>query len=132
MTKEQAINIAVEWWANKLSSKAPHSNGDNGFASVMACLLADSGMECVSDEKIDIFKKELTSQIENEMPNRWSEVYLGVDYNPSVNLRESAKKAGISEFNFPFKTDLHIRWEDDNYSVYVYDGYGSPREFLTV
>lgn len=127
MTKEQAINIAVEWWANKLYSKVPHSNGDNSFASVMACLLADSGMENVTDEKIDIFKKELTSQIEHEMPNRWSEVYLGVDYNPSVNLRESAKKAGINVLNFPFKTDLYIHWEGDNYSVYVHDGYRSPR-----
>jgi hypothetical protein len=58
-------------------------------------------------------------------------VYLGVDYNPSVNLREAAEAAGISMFNFPYKTDLYIRWtDDDDYTVYVYDGYRAPREEL--
>lgn len=133
MTKEHAIIIAVEWWAGKLSAKAPHSNGDNAQASIFACLLADMGMKTVTDEQLNIFKSELKARIENEIGNRWREVYLGVDYNPSPNLREAAKQAGISEFNFPYKTDLYIKWDDNGeYSVYVYDGYRSPREFLTV
>lgn len=133
MTKEQAINVAVEWWANKLSAKAPHSNGANELPSILACLLADDGMEDTSNEQLDIFKRELRTRIENEMDNRWREVYLGVDYHPSMNLRESAKVAGISEFNFPYKTDLYIKWDDkDNYTVYVYDGYRVPRRELTV
>lgn len=133
MTKEQAIDIAVEWWAGKLSAKAPHRNGDNAFASVLACLLADDGMEDTNGKQLGIFKSELKARIESEMDNRWREVYLGVDYNPSPNLREAAKKADISEFNFPYKTDLYIKWDNDGeYSVYVHDGYRSPREFLSV
>lgn len=132
MTKEQAINVAVEWWANKLKAKTSHSNGDNGMASILACILADSMMNNITDEQLDIFKTELRSRIEADMYNRYREVYLGCDYHPTTILRESAEKASIDEMNFPFKTDLYIKWTDDNYSVYIYDGYGAPRQELTV
>lgn len=131
MTKEQAINIAVEWWANKVKAKIPHSNGDNGLSSIFACLLADDGMQDTTDEQLDIFKRELRSRIEADLYNRWGEVYLGVDYHPTPNLRESAKVAGINVLNFPFKTDMYIKWDNnDEYEVYVHDGYGAYKEYL--
>ena len=131
MTKEQAINIAVEWWANKLKAKAPHSNGANELPSILDCLLADDGMKDTIANQIDIFKRELKSRIEADKNNRWREVYLGVDYHPTPNLRESAEAAGISTLNFPFKTDMYIKWNnDDEYEVYVHDGYCAQREFL--
>lgn len=132
MTREQAIKTATEWWANKLKARMPHSNGDSGRASVMACLLADFGTEPVTDGQLDIFKNELRTRIEGEINNRWGEVYLGCDYNPTTILRESAKIAGINELNFPFKTDLYIKKRsDDDYVVYTYDGYGAGRTELT-
>lgn len=128
MTKEQAINTAVEWWANKLKARTPHSNGDNSRSSVMACLLADMGTGVMTDEKLDIFKRELRTRIEKAIDNRWGEVYLGCDYSPTVDLAESATSAGINLLNFPFKTDLYIKQRDrDTYVVYVYAGYGAPR-----
>lgn len=131
MTREQAINIAVEWWANKLKAKAPHSNGANELPSILACLLADDAMKDTTVEQIDIFKHELKSRIEADKNNRWREVYLGVDYHATPNLRESAEVACISVFNFPYKTDMYIKWNDDEeYEVYVHDGYGAHREFL--
>ena len=128
----EAINIAVEWWANKLIMKHPHSNGDNALPSILACLLADDGMEDTTDKQIDIFKAELRSKIESNIGNRYGQVYLGCDYHPSPSLRESAEVAGINVLNFLFKTDLYIKWDGDEYNVYVYDGYGSPREELDV
>lgn len=131
MTKEQAINIAVDWWADKLKAKAPHSNGANELPSILACLLVDDAMKDTSDNQLDIFKRELKSRIESDLNNRWREVYLGVDYHPTTNLRESAELAGISVFNFPYKTDMYIKWNNnEEYEVYVHDGYGAQREFL--
>lgn len=131
MTREQAINIAVEWWANKLRAKNPHSNGDNGLASIFACLLADDAMEDTNDKQIDIFKRELKTRIETDRCNCYRQVYLGVDYHPTQNLRESAEASGISVFNFPYKTDMYIKWNsNDEYEVYVHDGYGAYREYL--
>ena len=132
MTKEQAIKTAVEWWARKLKARAPHSNGDSGKASIMACLLADFGAKTVTDEQLDIFKNELAMTIDAELKDhQWCDVYLGCDYNPTMNLRDAAAKAGISEFNFPYKTDMYIKKHNDGWcGVYVYDGYGSGREEL--
>lgn len=125
MTKEQAINTAVNWWANKLKARTPHSNGDSGRASIFACFLADTGMKHVTDEQLDIFKKELRKRIEDKVGK--VEVWLGCDYNPTTDLRESAEAAGISEFNFPYKTDLYIRQSSkDEYTVRIYDGYAAP------
>lgn len=133
MTKEQAIKTAVEWWADKLKARLHHSNGDNGRASVMACFLADLGAKPVTDAQLDIFKKELRTRIEGGIDNRsnWGEVYLGCDYNPTMNLYESAVAAGISEYNFPYKTDMYVQKREDNcYVVTVYAGYGAGRTVL--
>lgn len=56
LTKE-TIEKAVSWWAEKLVGNQPHSNGDNSYASIMTCLLADSRVKKISKKQIDIFKK---------------------------------------------------------------------------
>lgn len=132
MTKEQAIKTAVKWWSNKLKSKAPHSNGDNSMSSIFACMIADGGMQDVTDEQLDVFESELYSHIEGEIDTR-TFFGLGCDYNPTINLSEAAKKAGISEFNFPYKVWMNIDNKgdtEDGYVVSVSDGYAQPYQNL--
>lgn len=40
---KEAIEKAADWWAERILEDRPHSNGDNSFTSVTACLLADMG-----------------------------------------------------------------------------------------
>ena len=148
MNKEQAINTAVKWWSNKLKSKQNHSNGDGSFASLFACAIADRGMESVSDDQLVIFENELKASIEADIDTymvgkHFNSVGLGCDYNPSVGLKIAAKKAGISEFNFPYKTYMRIEIPYnkgfdinsdidtiDDFKVLVSDGYAQPYQSL--
>lgn len=133
MIKEQAIKTAVKWWSNKLKSKAPHSNGDNSLSSIMACFLADGGMQDVTDEQINIFESELTNYLNHSLDTD-TFFGMGCDYNPTANLLEAAKTAGISEFNFPYKTWMEIEnrsKSEDGYVVLVSDGYAQPYMELT-
>ena len=75
VTKE-AMEKAVNWWAEKVGGSQPHSNGDNGLASVMACMMADVGRKPVSESQIAVFKEELAkedekSAISSEFFNKW-------------------------------------------------------------
>lgn len=121
LTKE-TIEKAVSWWAEKLVGNQPHSNGDNSYASIMTCLLADSRVKKISKKQIDIFKKALATKIEEEAKT-WQEVSVGCDYGPCVMLEQAALEAGILAANFPFKTWMYISEKD---GVVVRDGYAAP------
>lgn len=131
MNKNQAIETAAKWWADRLKANRPHSNGDNSAASVFACLLADMGTEPVQDDKLELFKEELSSRI-NAYMDKFNDMYVTLmcDYGPGAMLCEAAEKAGINKGNFPFKTSISIIKRDNTYVVYAYDGYRAPREEL--
>lgn len=118
MIGDNEIQKAVNWWSDKLRSNSPHSNGDTGLASVMACIIADRGTKPVSDEQIAIFKEELTKSLEEHRADSW--ISLDCDYGPCRMLDAAAQKAGINVLNFPFKTGMEIR----EGKVRVSDGYG--------
>lgn len=132
MTKEQVSIVAAQWWANKLKAKEPHSNGDSGLSSIFACFLADSGMKDVPHEAYDIFVKELSERIANDIEmiierGKFSSTWFGCDYDPCAILCESAEIAGISKFNFPYKTDMRVIKEaDGDYKIMVSAGYAAP------
>ena len=130
MTKEQAIKTAVKWWSNKLRSRAHHDNGDSSSSSVMACLFADMLSKPITDEQLEVFEAELTKILEVETTNHGF-IMLMVDYDPCVMLYNAAKAAGISEYNFPFKTNVNVINRDGNYTVQVSDGYAEPYENLS-
>lgn len=124
MIGEESIKKAVDWWANKISGNIHHDNGDDSFASVMSCFLADMGSKPVTNEQIEVFKKELAKGITEyikEYPT--FKVYLGCDYGPCEILSRAADEAGIKPLNFPFKTGMYI--EADG-KVRVSDGYAHP------
>ena len=126
MDRERVIEVAVNWWADKIGKRHPHDNGDNSTASVMACLMADISYKKSTPEQLDTFKRELKKSIEEEyakIENRkYGKIYLDCDYNPCIMLKESAEIAGISLNNFPFKTSMVISENE----VTVSDGYGMP------
>ena len=56
LTKE-TIEKAVNWWVEKVTSNQPHRNGDNGYTSIVTCLLADSMVKKISNKQVEVFKK---------------------------------------------------------------------------
>lgn len=133
MTREQAVNTAARWWTVKLKSKQHHSNGDFSMGSLFACMLADKGMDDLSDDKLIAFetelKKVIDERIECDMIERnWPNIGLGCDYDPSPILSAAAKAVGINRSNFPFKTWMRIQVDatKTNFNVEVSDGYAQP------
>lgn len=120
LTKE-TIEKAVDWWAEKVTANQPHSNGDNGHASIAVCLLADLRTKKISKKQIDVFKKALAREIEEEAKKR-TRFSICCDYGPCEVLFVAAHEAGIPTANFPFKTMMFINEED---GVVVRDGYGA-------
>lgn len=57
--KKEIIEKAVNWWVEKVTANQPHSNGDNGYTSIVTCLLADSRTKKISKKQTDVFKKAL-------------------------------------------------------------------------
>lgn len=63
LTKE-TIEKAVNWWVEKVTANQPHSNGDNGYTSIVTCLLADSTAKKISKKQVEVFKKELELRLQ--------------------------------------------------------------------
>mgnify|MGYP007056941369 FL=1 len=118
---KETIEKAVNWWAEKVAANQPHSNGDNGYTSIVTCLLADSTAKKISKKQVKVFKKELAMRIEEEA-KAWTVISVGCDYCPCVMLEQAALKAGIPAANFPFKTWMYISEKD---GIEVRDGYGA-------
>lgn len=122
MAKE-AIEKAANWWAERILEDRPHSNGDNSFTSVTACLLADMGRKNITPDQADMFKKALAKRMaeyaESRMFNHFS---IMCDYGPCGMLIDAANEAGISAANFPFKTTMFVTEKD---GIMVRDGYGA-------
>ena len=60
---KEAIEKAANWWAERILEDRPHSNGDNSFTSVTACLLADMGRQNITPDQADMFKKALAKRM---------------------------------------------------------------------
>lgn len=118
---KETIEKAVNWWAKKVASNQPHSNGDNGNTSIVICLFIDSMAKKISEEQVEVFKKELAMRIEKES-KAWSKLSIGSDYGPCTMLEQAALEAGIPVANFPFKTWMYISEKD---GIVVRDGYGA-------
>ena len=124
ITKEVA-EVMAKWWADKVTGKTVHDNGDNSFASMFAGALADDMVKQVTDVNKQKFIEALAKNI-IEFPYMESSC-IGCDYHPDRILSEAAKKAGISEFNFPWKTYMSVGCDPTgNFIITVREGYGAP------
>lgn len=132
VTREMAHAMA-KWWGDKISgSGSRHDNGDHdNMASVFAGFLADTMTEYADESKVNKFVDILTEKILNEVQEkgRFSPWNLDCDYAPSRFLSEAAKEAGIKSDNFPWKTSMAIRENQNGETIAeVSAGYGASWE----
>lgn len=121
------LEIATNWWADKISGNVRHDNGAlNEISSLMACALADMGTKSVTEKQLTDFKKALASEI-IEMLRLYGRADLCCDYGPGKSLKDAAQKAGIPLMIFPFKTSMLINGTGD---IIVRDGYGAPSKVI--
>lgn len=122
MSRDEMLNVAVDWWANKLQN-VHHDNGDRACA--LAMMMADmcAMKNNITAEQIDTFKKNLKSNISNNLEHcSLKEIWLDCDYAPDEILSVAAVSAGIDPIRFPFKTGMRISETE----VKVSDGYAQP------
>lgn len=122
--RHEAAIIAADWWVKKISSNAPHSNGDRSAINLFAMALADYGRSPITEEQLDIFKAEVVKGIEEYPYNCAIDLYC--DYGPGLILRDAADKAGINHLNFPYKTGMYVSETE----VRVKEGYGQPYDTI--
>lgn len=120
---------AVDLWCKALLNPI-FDNGDNGEVGAMTAALgeiniaAELKIEPNLSAKIEVFRKDLTSRIEEQLnSNSRRTVYLDTDYAPSGLLAESARAAGIPGTLFSIKS--HVSICDDSVSSTF--GYSSER-----
>ncbi len=121
------LEIATNWWADKISGNVRHDNGAlNEAPSAMACLFADMCAKPIMEEQKEMFKKTLEEKIIEQLSSR-GRIDLYCDYGPDLYLREAAEKANIPTTNFPFKTGMYIERNGD---IRVKEGYGRSYESI--
>lgn len=128
VTTEMALAMA-NWWGDHVRTNTNHDNGDRSMAGLLTSILANRLNEEVTDEARKKFVDILTDKILKKVEEKgWiSSFDLDCDYGPSKFLSDAAKEAGIDSNNFPWKTNMAIREEDDgSVKVMVSCGYGAP------
>ena len=125
----EAARTAAQWWGDRLHTDTHHDNGDNSMTGFFTQMLADRLNEVVEDSAREKFVEILTERIldEHKKNGRISSFCLTCDYGPSRMLAEAAQEAGISTNNFPWKTHMGFREEDDgSTAIYASSGYRAP------
>ena len=122
MFSKELIEIAVNWWSERVTGKCVHDNGDRSETSAFAGLLADCMIEPVSNQDIiNRYKESLAKHILKASGN-CKELCLSCDYSPDYILATAAKEAGISVHNYPWKTSMILSEKE----IKVSEGYGQP------
>lgn len=122
MFSKELIEIAVNWWSERVTGKCVHDNGDRSETSAFAGLLADCMIEPVSNQDIiNLYKESLAKHILKASGNS-KELCLSCDYSPDYILATAAKEAGISVHNYPWKTSMILSEKE----IKVSEGYGQP------
>lgn len=129
MEKLQSVEVAVEWWANKIQTPTVYDNGDTSktgaMTSLLASMLASNARNGLNSEQIQKFKEILSNLIYQEIEN-YGFSTLTVDYQPQGILGEAAMVSQIDESLFPWKTNMSIYTEQ----VVVSEGY--RKEYETI
>ena len=86
---------------------------------MLAFMLAANNIS--SRESIQNFEDLLSDKIRSEVESNGF-LYLSCDYHPDYILAETAKKAGVSDSGFPWKTNMRISANE----VSVSKGIGAP------
>lgn len=125
MKVKEVCDTAALWWGEKVGGGGSHhDNGDRTGASGLAGIFADLLSEHVSDEKTLLFSEILSKKFMEYYHTGRETIIVDCDYAPCGILSDAAKEAGIKASNFPWKTSMHIRYNDGE--VLVKNGYGAP------
>ena len=128
-SKIKSVEVATEWWANKISNPTLFSNGANDRANerarIFAFILAKDTSSELSKQKIVNFKEELSNSIESDIETR-GYCYLSTDYAPKGKLAAVAEKTHIRGSVFPWKTNMEVPEE----YVKASDGNGKKYEMI--
>lgn len=129
MEKYKSINVATNWWTEKITTPTAFNNGDNSragdMATMLALMLASQNRSNLSDKQVEDFKQLLGNAIEKQLDTR-GYCSLEVDYEPEGILYEVAAETEIDSSLFPWKTTMKITKNE----VKVSEGYGSEYQVI--
>lgn len=128
-SKIKSVEIATDWWINKISNPTMFSNGANDrgseIAGMFAFMLARNTSSELSKQQIANFKEDLSTTIEDDIKAK-GYCELSTDYAPEGTLAEVAERTEISNSVFPWKTNMEVTFD----YVKVSDGYGKSYETI--
>lgn len=108
INKEQAIDLVVEFWAEKLGGKKElHANEPNSNIQLFA-ILADATTKRATEKQITLFKEKLKEKVKEKLNHGDLDIYC--DYEPAAILVEAAMESEIevTVTTFGFKTGTDI------------------------
>jgi len=123
-TIQEIAKIAATWWADQIANPK-FDNGDSSFTGFMCNHLANKLVKPVAKDMREAFIEALSSAIVTNLEGR-RVLPFGVDYGPDRILSDAAKKAGMPENNFPWKT---MMWVSKNH-VSAALGYAAQETIL--
>lgn len=113
---------AASWWATVVCGEDTlHRDGTGEMPNFFAGLIADSLKKSTSNDVKEQFKSKLANVIYDAISTR-KEITLRCDYHPDATLSGVAQECGISEYNFPWKTSMHISTYESRDSITIYEG----------
>lgn len=128
---EELIERASFLWRTMLAD-GKFDNGDDSNSGALGQILHGMAKETITKEQLDNFEKNLSRKIKEKLEKDLKEygrtfyISLCTDYHPDTILSESAEEAGISERNFPVKSNLYLKTESNTISVRY--GYSAQEE----
>jgi hypothetical protein len=124
-----AAQAAADWWADRIRSVRPETDGlhaglsrEEAFAATAQIALRGAAIDAapaVDDHTAQAFVTELAAIIAASEDGM---VRLAVDYSPDQLLAQAADAAGVDRARFPGKTTMRVRADH----VIAKAGYGAP------
>lgn len=114
----QELNVAAEWWANKLKVPQPQDNGD-GLQSALTTIVSHKNFTRIPDDLVGLFKIKLRDELlkgharVSFKPDAPRSTFggFGTDYGPDGCLWRAGEQAGVKihSTTFPIKTIMWIK-----------------------
>ena len=129
--RDRIINKAVDLWCERLRNPFVKLDERWDKTKELESKLKNAlESNPLSDNQINIFRKELVESLKRVIEGRRLYISLSVDYELCQLLELAAAKAGISGFLFSPKSDVLINLETNRYGIIsVSWGYDSPYVF---
>ena len=125
MEKFESIEVATNWWIQKIQTPSVYYNGDASAASeiesFITFLVTHYYRKLLNQEQIDIFKEILSNLIQKEIEEKGF-CHLDVDDKPYGILEKARSASKINKILFPWKTKMQVY--QDKVILMQAEGYG--------